>query len=106
MDLESGRVALIHGNHYWYAVSHYLRGLRLNFHTSFSLCIPSFAAKEYIICYPQMDFSGAVVQVADIGIDLRHILIPEPGMSRLKYINLKLDCNCTLFFRLFMSGNL
>ncbi|KDS37987.1 hypothetical protein M092_0119 [Parabacteroides distasonis str. 3776 D15 iv] len=22
----------------------------------FSLCIPSFAAKEYIICYPAMDF--------------------------------------------------
>ena len=22
----------------------------------FSLCIPSFASKEYIICYPAMDF--------------------------------------------------
>lgn len=22
----------------------------------FSICIPSFAAKEYIICYPAMDF--------------------------------------------------
>ena len=26
----------------------------------FSLCIPSFAAKEYIICYPAMDFPEVV----------------------------------------------
>lgn len=43
----------------WYAVSRLsaskpMTGISIL--SFFSLCIPSFAAKEYIICYPAMDF--------------------------------------------------
>ena len=38
-----------------YAVSR-LSATEISILSFFSLCIPSFAAKEYIICYPAMDF--------------------------------------------------
>ena len=38
-----------------YAVSR-LSATEISILSFFSLCIPSFTAKEYIICYPAMDF--------------------------------------------------